>query len=41
MMPGYEDVFLNETKGQYILGYLIVSQILGFLVIRKIINIRI
>ncbi len=41
MMPGYEDVFLNETKGQYILAYIAVSQIIGFLVIRKIINIRI
>lgn len=41
IMPGYEDVLIKEREGQYILGYAIVSQLMGFLIIRKIINIRI
>ncbi|GLI38920.1 type II secretion system F family protein [Geobacter hydrogenophilus] len=41
IMPGYEDVLIKEREGQYILGYAIISQLLGFLFIRKIINIRI
>jgi tight adherence protein B len=41
MMPGYEDVFLNETKGHYMIGYALVSQFIGYLAIRSIINIRI
>jgi tight adherence protein B len=41
MMPGYEDVFLNETKGHYILAYALVSQFIGYLIIRNIIHIRI
>lgn len=41
MMPGYEDVLLKETKGHYMLAYATISQIIGFLIIRRIINIRI
>ena len=41
MMPGYEDVLTKEKPGQYILAVAAVMQIIGFLVIRKIINIRI
>jgi tight adherence protein B len=41
MMPGYEDVLIKETKGHYILAAAFVSQIIGFLFIKKIINIRI
>ena len=41
LMPGYEDVLIKEKTGQYLLMGAIVWQILGFLFIRKIINIRI
>ena len=41
MMPGYEDVLTKEKPGQYILAVAAVMQIIGFLIIRKIINIRI
>lgn len=41
MMPGYEDVLIKEKTGQYILLTAAVMQFIGFLIIRKIINIRI
>ncbi len=41
MLPGYEDVFIKETKGHYAIAYAMISQIIGFLFIRRIINIRI
>ncbi len=39
--PGYEEPMLKETFGIYILIFAGVMQFIGFLVIRKIINIRI
>jgi tight adherence protein B len=41
MLPGYEEELLNTTKGIYVLIVAAVMQVVGFLVIRKIINIRI
>ncbi|HEY6872529.1 MAG TPA: type II secretion system F family protein [Geobacteraceae bacterium] len=41
LMPGYEDVLTKEKPGQYILVLAALLQITGFLLIRKIINIRI
>jgi tight adherence protein B len=41
MLPGYEEELLNTTKGIYVLISAGVMQVIGFLVIRKIINIRI
>jgi tight adherence protein B len=41
MIPGYEDPLIKETQGRYILIAAAVSQIIGFFIIRKIINIRI
>jgi tight adherence protein B len=41
MIPGYEDVLIKEKSGQYLLILAIIMQLMGFLVIRKIINIRI
>lgn len=41
MLPGYEDVMIHEKVGQVILALAALTQIIGFLVIRKIINIRI
>ncbi len=41
MIPGYEDPLVKETSGRYILIAAAVSQFIGFLIIRKIINIRI
>jgi len=41
MIPGYEDPLLKETNGRYLLIGAVISQFIGFLVIRKIINIRI
>jgi tight adherence protein B len=41
LLPGYEDVFLKERQGQIILAYAIMSQFIGFLIIKRIINIRI
>lgn len=41
IMPGYEDVLLKEKQGHYILAGTALLQIVGFFVIRKIINIRI
>ena len=41
LMPGYEDPLTKQTKGQIILAIAAVGQLLGFLVIRKIIKIRI
>ena len=41
MMPGYEDVLTKEKPGQYLLILAAVMQFIGYLVIRKIINIRI
>ena len=40
-LPGYETFFLTERKGQLILAYAIISQFVGYLIIRRIINIRI
>jgi tight adherence protein B len=39
--PGYMEELLTTTTGKYGLAYAVVSQIVGFLMIRKIINIRI
>jgi tight adherence protein B len=39
--PGYEDPLFKDKIGQYMLISAVVLQIIGFLVIRKIINIRI
>ena len=41
MMPGYEDVLFREKTGQYLLAFAVVAQLIGFFIIRKIINIRI
>jgi len=41
MIPGYEDPLIKEQQGRYILIGAAVSQFIGFLIIRKIINIRI
>jgi tight adherence protein B len=41
MIPGYEDPLIKEKSGRYILMAAAVSQFIGFLVIRKIIKIRI
>jgi len=41
MIPGYEDPLIKEQQGRYILMAAVVSQFIGFLIIRKIINIRI
>jgi tight adherence protein B len=41
MIPGYEDPLIKESTGRYILIAAAVSQFIGFLIIRKIINIRI
>lgn len=41
MMPGYEDVFIKEKVGNYVLAFAALMQIVGFFIIRKIINIRI
>ena len=41
MMPGYEDALTKEKPGQYLLMLAVVMQFIGYLVIRKIINIRI
>jgi tight adherence protein B len=41
LMPGYEDVLTKEKPGQYLLLLAVAWQIIGFLFIRKIINIRI
>lgn len=41
MMPGYEDVLIKERKGHFILALAAAGQLIGFLFIRKIINIRI
>jgi tight adherence protein B len=41
MIPGYEDVLIKERSGQYLLILAVFMQLAGFLVIRKIINIRI
>ena len=41
MIPGYEDVLTKEKTGQYLLMLAVFMQVVGFLVIRKIINIRI
>ncbi len=41
MMPGYEDVLIKERIGQYMLILAALMQFTGFLIIRKIINIRI
>jgi len=41
MMPGYTDVLLKERDGNFMLGTAIAAQILGFIVIKKIITIRI
>ncbi|MBU5636424.1 type II secretion system F family protein [Geomonas sp. Red69] len=39
--PRYESLLYKETQGQYVLALAVVLQIIGFLVIRKIIRIRI
>lgn len=41
LMPGYEDVLLKEKTGNYILAAAFVGQLIGFFIIRKIVNIRI
>jgi tight adherence protein B len=41
MLPGYVDVLYKETKGQYILAAALCMEATGFLIIRKIIDIRI
>ena len=41
MMPGYEDALTKEKPGQYLLMLAVVMQVIGYLVIRRIINIRI
>jgi tight adherence protein B len=41
MMPGYQDKLLNNDTGRWFLVGAAVMQLIGFLVIRKIINIRI
>ncbi len=41
MMPGYEELLFKEKLGNYMLIAAVILQIIGFLVIRKIINIRI
>jgi len=40
-LPGYETVFLTEKNGQLILAYAIISQFIGYMLIKRIINIRI
>lgn len=39
--PKYEAVLYRETKGQYVLAFAVILQVIGFFVIRKIIRIRI
>lgn len=41
LLPGYEDVFINDVKGRQMLGLAIVAQIAGYLIIRRVVNIRI
>jgi tight adherence protein B len=41
LIPGYEDVLTKEKPGQYILALAALMQLTGFLVIRKIVKIRI
>lgn len=41
MMPGYTDVLLKEKAGNVMLGMAITAQILGFIMIKKIITIRV
>ncbi|MFZ3207510.1 MAG: type II secretion system F family protein [Geobacteraceae bacterium] len=41
IMPGYEDALIKSKQGQIILAAAFAAQIIGFLFIRKIINIRI
>lgn len=41
MMPGYENVMIQTKVGNYVLAFAAFMQIVGFLFIRKIINIRI
>ena len=39
--PEYVDILLHEKQGQAMLGAAIVMQIVGMLMIRKIVNIKI
>lgn len=39
--PEYESVLYKETMGRYVLAFAVIMQLIGFLVIRKIIKIRI
>jgi tight adherence protein B len=39
--PKYESVLYKETMGRYVLAFAVIMQLIGFLVIRKIIQIRI
>lgn len=41
LLPNYERVMLTDDKGKYILMLAVFMQVIGFLFIRKIINIRI
>lgn len=41
LLPGYVDVFYKEAEGQYILVGAVCAELTGFLIIRKIIDIRI
>ena len=41
LMPGYEDVLTKERPGQYLLLLAALMQLMGYFVIRNIINIRI
>jgi tight adherence protein B len=39
--PKYESVLYKETMGRYVLAFAVFMQLIGFLVIRQIIKIRI
>jgi tight adherence protein B len=41
MLPGYETDMLNSSKGQIVMVIAVILQVIGFFVIRRIINIRI
>lgn len=41
ILPGYGDLLIKTTMGNYMIAIAIMAQIVGFLFIRKIINIRI
>ena len=41
MNPQYTDILLHEKDGQYMLGAAVVMQVMGMLMIKKIVNIKI